>query len=352
MVLGHLLREAHAAVAEDAALAVDRHERRQLERLLEVALRLDEARAPGAPAERDVLERALAALVADRAVERVVHEQELDHRVLRVLHAVRGGVHDHAVAHRRGARGLQLRDALDLDEAHAAGADRLARASARNRSTGSRRRRAWRRRPASRPRARAPAAVDLERDPASARGAPLHLPRFRHRGQLGRAERLELLEVAPRPGGLHVHLELGAEVLRASTPTGIAIESPSTHRQLPMMLSWTCSMMSRSIGVASPCVDPLEHLHGPVRALAARHALAARLVPVELGEPQRERHERLRVVDHDDRAGAEHRAGLRHGLVGEGQVEVLLGQHRRRRAAREEALEVAPLGRAAARARR
>ena len=34
--------------------------------------------------------------------------------------------------------------------------------------------------------------------------------------------------------------------------TGIAIESPSTHRQLPMMLPWTCSRMSRSIGVPSP----------------------------------------------------------------------------------------------------
>src|SRR3712207_8202816 len=36
VVLGDLLREAHAAVAEDAPLAVDRHERRQRERLLEV----------------------------------------------------------------------------------------------------------------------------------------------------------------------------------------------------------------------------------------------------------------------------------------------------------------------------
>ena len=33
VVLGDLLREAHAAVAEDAALAVDRDQRRQLERL-------------------------------------------------------------------------------------------------------------------------------------------------------------------------------------------------------------------------------------------------------------------------------------------------------------------------------
>ena len=126
VVLGHLLREAHAAVAEDAALAVDRHERRQLERLLEVALGLDEARVAGAPAVRDVLQRALAALVADRAVERVVDEQELDDRVLGVLDAIRGRVHDHAVADRGRARRLELRDALDLDQAHAAGADGLA----------------------------------------------------------------------------------------------------------------------------------------------------------------------------------------------------------------------------------
>src|SRR5204862_6370686 len=71
VVLGDLLREAHAAVAEDAALTVDRDQRRELERLLEVALGLDEARRAWAPAVRDVLQRALTALVADGAVERV-----------------------------------------------------------------------------------------------------------------------------------------------------------------------------------------------------------------------------------------------------------------------------------------
>ena len=50
VVLGDLLREAHAAVAEDAALAVDRDQRRELERLAEVALGLDEARGARAPA--------------------------------------------------------------------------------------------------------------------------------------------------------------------------------------------------------------------------------------------------------------------------------------------------------------
>jgi hypothetical protein len=97
--------------------------RSERQRLLEVALGLDEARAPAAPAERDVLQWALAALVAHRAVERVVDEQELDHGLLRLLDAVGLRVDDHAVLHRGRAAGLQLGDALDLDQAHAAGAD-------------------------------------------------------------------------------------------------------------------------------------------------------------------------------------------------------------------------------------
>src|SRR5262249_7489879 len=48
------------------------------------------------------------------------------HRALRLVHARGLRVHDHPVLDRRRARRLQLRDALDLDQAHAAGADRLA----------------------------------------------------------------------------------------------------------------------------------------------------------------------------------------------------------------------------------
>ena len=126
LVLGDLLAEAHAAVAEDAALAVDRDQRRELDRLLEVPLLVDHPAAARAPAHGDVLERAFAAFVADRAVERVVDEQELDHRALRLLDLVGAGVDDHPVADRGRAGGLQFRDPLDLDQAHAAGADRLA----------------------------------------------------------------------------------------------------------------------------------------------------------------------------------------------------------------------------------
>src|SRR3954464_13583792 len=120
VVLGDLLAEAHAAVAEDAALAVDGDERRERERLLEVALGLDEARPPAAPAEGDVLQRALAALVWHRAVERVVDEQELDDGGLRLVPARGLRVDDHAVLDGRRAGRLQLGDARDLGNAHAA----------------------------------------------------------------------------------------------------------------------------------------------------------------------------------------------------------------------------------------
>ncbi len=51
VVFGDLLAEAHAAVAEDAALTVDRDRRGQLQRLDEVALGLDEAGEAAAPPE-------------------------------------------------------------------------------------------------------------------------------------------------------------------------------------------------------------------------------------------------------------------------------------------------------------
>ena len=139
-VLGDVGREARAAVAEDAALAVERDRRRDRDRLVERALRKRHPRLARAVLERQVLERALAALVADRAVERVVDEDELERRVL-ALGRLRGGLrraHDHPVLRGQGAAGLELRDPLDLDEAHPAGADGRARAAARSRRPGSR----------------------------------------------------------------------------------------------------------------------------------------------------------------------------------------------------------------------
>src|SRR5207249_1458892 len=83
-VLRNGLAEARAAVAEDAALAIEGDQRRNRNRLFERALRERHARVSGAVAEGEVLQWALAALVAHGAVERVVHEDELERRVLRL----------------------------------------------------------------------------------------------------------------------------------------------------------------------------------------------------------------------------------------------------------------------------
>ena len=129
-ILRDLLAEPRAAVAEDAALAVERDQRRDRDRLLEGSLREHHSRRPGAVAERQVLQRALAALVADRAVQRMVDENELERRVLPVGCDLRGapGVDDHPVLRAERAGRLQLRDPLDLDEAHAACTHRRAEA--------------------------------------------------------------------------------------------------------------------------------------------------------------------------------------------------------------------------------
>ena len=121
-----LVGEAHTAAALDAALAVEQHELRDGDRLLEVALLLDEARLAGAVGEGLVLQRALAALVAHRAVEGVVDEQELEDAVLGLLDPLRRGVHRHPVLDLDEAARLEGRSAraADLDQAHPADADR------------------------------------------------------------------------------------------------------------------------------------------------------------------------------------------------------------------------------------
>src|SRR5487761_1518964 len=95
----HLVVVASAAVAEHAALAIEGDVRREGDRLLEVKARAVDAARRIAVAEGEVLQRALATLVTDRTVERVVDELELEdvrpgldrHRALRA--------HDHAVGH-------------------------------------------------------------------------------------------------------------------------------------------------------------------------------------------------------------------------------------------------------------
>jgi hypothetical protein len=111
----HLATEAHATPAEDAALLVEHDGRAEVHVLRQRATGLLGARLADAVLEGVVLELALARLVADRAVEGVVDEQQLHHALTGAPHPLRRRVHDHAVLHGRVAGDLELRHALHLD---------------------------------------------------------------------------------------------------------------------------------------------------------------------------------------------------------------------------------------------
>ena len=119
--------EPHAPRAQDAAVAVEHQRRAEVDvgldaLAVEHAPRKLHAAAFGPERIRKILKRALAALVAHRAVERVIDQQELEHARARGLDSGRVGRDHHAVGARRRARRLQLRHLLDLDDADAAGA--------------------------------------------------------------------------------------------------------------------------------------------------------------------------------------------------------------------------------------
>ena len=115
----HFRREAHAARAMDAAV------HRGLDQGAEVLvahrpLGLGEAAMVHAVGHRLILQIAFPALVADRAVQRMVGEQEFHHPFAGLAHHRGVGVDDHAFGGRHGAGGDGLRRLLLLHQAHAA----------------------------------------------------------------------------------------------------------------------------------------------------------------------------------------------------------------------------------------
>ena len=112
---------AHAAVAQDAARTVEVHHRRPLLLVL-VVLGLHEFRFGGAVGERHVLQFALAAGIADGAIQRMVAEEQFNHRLARLDDFFIVGGDDHALGNQRGAGRLELGHLLDFHETHAAGA--------------------------------------------------------------------------------------------------------------------------------------------------------------------------------------------------------------------------------------
>ena len=117
---GDLLPEAHAAGAVDAARHLFHRDQRPHVLVEHHALFFFVARAGFAVADRQILQLAFATLVANGAVQRVVDEQKLHHRLLGLDGLVALGAHDHALRHRRGAGRHGLGRLLDIDQAHAA----------------------------------------------------------------------------------------------------------------------------------------------------------------------------------------------------------------------------------------
>ena len=127
LVAGDLVGEPGAALAEHAPLAVEQHLGARSSIGFGYSRLCSWNRVSARPVRhRLVLQRALAALVAHRAVERVVDQQQLHDPLLRLLGDRRGelGPDHHAVGDGLGAGGDRLALALHLDQALPAGAGR------------------------------------------------------------------------------------------------------------------------------------------------------------------------------------------------------------------------------------
>ena len=94
---------------------------------------------------------------------------------------------------------------------------------------------------------------------------------------------------------------------------GQAAASPSAQIVWPSICRVTCSSVSISAGSARPSHHAVHHPHHPAGALAARRALAAALVLVELRQPRDRLDDVGGLVHHDHRRGAEARSSRRAG---------------------------------------
>ncbi len=66
-----------------------------------------------------ILEVALPALIADRAIQRMIGQDEFKHRLVGVVNDRRGGPNSHAFGRHGAARGLEFRHPFDFNQAHA-----------------------------------------------------------------------------------------------------------------------------------------------------------------------------------------------------------------------------------------
>ena len=116
---GDLFAETHAARAMDAAGQIGLDQGADIFILDHPFLFLI-ARDIAAIAEREVLQLAFAALIADGAIQRMIDEEEFHDGFLRVQRSLRAGAHLHVRHDGRGAGGQRLGGLLHLDQTHAA----------------------------------------------------------------------------------------------------------------------------------------------------------------------------------------------------------------------------------------
>jgi hypothetical protein len=115
-----LSADAHAAEAQDAARRIEEDHGGEL-LLGGVDFFFRVAAFASAVTERHVLQFALAALIADGAIQRVVGEQELEHVFARLSDLFGVGAHHHAFGNRQSACRHHLGHLLHFHQAHAAG---------------------------------------------------------------------------------------------------------------------------------------------------------------------------------------------------------------------------------------
>ena len=121
-IASNLFCETCTTIAEDAALAVEKHKVTDRNRLFLMTLLFNKATLAGAVGHGLILERTFAALVTDGTVKRMIREQELEDSVLCFLCDCRFGIGLHAGGALDHAAGLKRWPAtcVDLDQTHTA----------------------------------------------------------------------------------------------------------------------------------------------------------------------------------------------------------------------------------------
>src|SRR6185312_14291126 len=264
-----------------------------------------QARLRGSFLVREVLQLALARLVADRAVERMIYEQHLEHALARFERLLRIDVH-HLTFSRGGRTGRrELGRLLDVHQAHAAVAgDRKSRvvAVARDENT------------------RALASLENRCPFGNRNRTPLdgeiHHLRLRYRrGRLRGCSHLR----HRRGNGVELRLlDQGFELRTELVDAGYNWNSTGIAEHADRLASHVVGDAEERIEIfvgALAIPDPLHDLGGPRGAFATLRALRTALVREESCCASDLLHHVLLIVEDDYAAGAEHRALLDEALV-------------------------------------